>query len=71
MRGLTDLQKLTEFMRAFPGLKDRLGVNVELVWPPHFLPELPGWRERSRFIAREGALSFSLRRSLEAALAAT
>lgn len=45
-------------LRAFPDLKERLGVNVELVWPPHFLPELPGWRERSPFIAREGDLSF-------------
>jgi hypothetical protein len=47
-----------DLLRSFPELKERLHVNVELVWPPHFLPELPGWRERSPFIAREGELSF-------------
>jgi hypothetical protein len=28
------------------------------VSPTHFIPELPGWRERSLFIVREGRLSF-------------
>ena len=26
--------------------------------PAHFIPELPGWEQRSPFIAREGKLSF-------------
>jgi hypothetical protein len=44
--------------RAIPALKERLRLNVELAWPPDFIPELPGWAERSPFIAREGRLSF-------------
>lgn len=47
-----------EVLRALPGLKDRLEINVELVWPPRFLPELPGWESRSPFIAKEGHLQF-------------
>jgi hypothetical protein len=45
-------------LRAIPELKERLQVNVELASPGHFIPELPGWEERSPFIAREGRLSF-------------
>jgi hypothetical protein len=37
-------------------LKEELAVNVELASPLDFLPELPGWRERSRFRLREGNL---------------
>lgn len=44
--------------RALPRLKEELQINVEIVSPAHFIPELPGWRERSLFIAREGLLSF-------------
>jgi len=29
-----------------------------LASPSQFLPELPGWRERSRFISREGKVDF-------------
>jgi len=47
-----------ELLRAFPELKERLTINIELVWPPHFLPELPGWRDRCPFIAQEGRLAF-------------
>jgi hypothetical protein len=45
-------------MRALAGLKDQLEINVELAAPDQFIPPLPGWEERSRFIGREGALSF-------------
>lgn len=45
-------------LRALPGLKERLQINVELASPPDFIPEVPGWRERSLFISREGALDF-------------
>jgi len=45
-----------ELLRAIPALKDRLGVNVELASPSDFLPELPGWRERSPFVLRAGQL---------------
>jgi hypothetical protein len=43
--------------RALPRLKEELQINVEIASPAHFIPELPGWRERSVFIAREGHLS--------------
>ena len=44
--------------RAIPQLKDKLEVNVELASPSDFIPELPGWQERSRFIVREGSIDF-------------
>ena len=43
---------------AIRRLKDELDINVELAAPDDFLPALPGWRERSRFIARYGKVSF-------------
>ncbi len=45
-------------LRAIPGLKESLRLNVELASPDDFIPELPGWQDRSPFIAREGRLSF-------------
>lgn len=47
-----------ELLRAIPGLKERLRVNVELAAPSHFIPALPGWEDRSPFIRREGLVSF-------------
>jgi hypothetical protein len=44
-------------LRAIPLLKERLAMNVELASPGDFIPELPGWRERSPFAGREGKLS--------------
>lgn len=44
--------------RALPRLKEELQLNVEIASPAHFIPELPGWRERRIFIAREGLVSF-------------
>jgi len=41
-------------LRALPALKDELGVNIELASPPDFIPELPGWRDRSPLAFREG-----------------
>ncbi len=29
-------------------------MNIELASPPDFIPELPGWRDRSPFVFREG-----------------
>jgi hypothetical protein len=46
-----------ELLRALPALKERLGVNVELASPPDFIPELPGWRERSPFVLHEGSVT--------------
>jgi len=45
-----------ELLQAVARLKDELGVNVELASPPDFIPELPGWRERSPFVLREGRI---------------
>lgn len=43
-----------ELLRAIPALKESLGVNIELASPPDFVPELPGWRERSPLLFRDG-----------------
>jgi hypothetical protein len=45
-------------LRAIQKLKLALDMNVELAWPAQFLPELPGWRDRSRFIERVGKVDF-------------
>ena len=44
-------------LRALPELKERLRLNIELASPDDFIPELPGWQERSLFIACEGSVS--------------
>lgn len=44
-------------LRELPALKERLQVNVELASPNDFIPELPGWRERSPFAFRSGEVS--------------
>src|SRR5450759_2278772 len=43
-----------EMLRELPVLKERLDLNIELASPPDFIPELPGWRERSPLVFREG-----------------
>lgn len=45
-------------LRGIPMLKERLRVNVELASPDDFLPSLPGWEERSKYIGREGKIDF-------------
>src|SRR3989442_6022341 len=47
-----------EILRSLPPLKEQLHINIELASPDDFIPELPGWEERSRFIQKEGKLSF-------------
>jgi hypothetical protein len=44
-------------LRAIPQLKEALQINVELASPVDFLPELPGWRERSQFLGQHGHLA--------------
>lgn len=44
--------------RALPSLKESLEINVELASPADFIPELPGWEERSVFVCQERMLSF-------------
>jgi len=45
-------------LRAIQRLKVSLRMNVELASPAQFLPELPGWQDRSVFITREGQVDF-------------
>ena len=46
------------FFEAIALLKDSLAVNIELASPADFIPELPGWQDRSLFIARHGLIDF-------------
>jgi Nucleotidyltransferase of unknown function (DUF6036) len=43
---------------AIAALKDDLDINVELASPDQFIPPLPGWRDRSLFIAQHGRIGF-------------
>ena len=43
---------------AIARAKDALDVNIELAAPDDFIPPLPGWRERSRFIVRHGRVDY-------------
>ena len=47
-----------DVLRAIPALKEGLEINVELASPGDFIPELPGWQERSPFISRIRKLDF-------------
>jgi hypothetical protein len=44
--------------QAIAKLKQELDINIELASPQDFLPPLPGWRDRSIFIGRQGEVSF-------------
>jgi len=43
---------------AIATLKESLDLNIELASPDQFIPTLPGWRDRSIFIATHGPVSF-------------
>lgn len=45
-------------LRAIPGLKESLGVNVEFASPADFIPVPEGWEDRSRYIGTRGRVSF-------------
>ena len=47
-----------ELYRALPLLKEQLGINLELASPSDFIPSVPGWEDRSKFIRSEGLLEF-------------
>lgn len=47
-----------ETLRAIPAIKESLNINIELASPDDFIPPLPGWQDRSRFIAQEGTMFF-------------
>lgn len=44
-------------LKAIAALADSLELNVDLVSPADYLPELPGWEERSPLVTREGRLA--------------
>lgn len=50
--------ELDEMFRSIPQIKEELQLNVELAAPSDFIPPLPGWETRCRFIDREGKVSF-------------
>jgi hypothetical protein len=43
---------------AIRELKEVLSMNIELASPDDFLPEVPGWRDRSERIAQVGPVDF-------------
>lgn len=45
-----------ELLLAIVRLKEKLDLNVKLASPLDFIPELPGWRDRSPFVLREGRI---------------
>ena len=47
-----------EILRALPRLKEQLHLNIETAAPDDFIPELPGWRDRSQFIEQVGKCTF-------------
>jgi len=55
---VTIIPESNAVLSAIRDLKDELNINVEFASPRDFIPELPGWQERSKFIAREGKLDF-------------
>jgi hypothetical protein len=55
---LTIVPENDRILRAIPDLKERLHVNVELASPADFVPALPGWEDRSPFIAQERVIAF-------------
>jgi hypothetical protein len=47
-----------DIIRQLSVLKDRLEINIELAAPDNFIPELPGWEDRSQFVRQAGKLIF-------------
>jgi hypothetical protein len=47
-----------DILRKLSALKERLEINIELASPGDFIPELPGWQERSQFVRQEGRVTF-------------
>jgi hypothetical protein len=47
-----------QVFRSLPELKETLELNVELASPADFIPELPGWQDRSPVIERRGRVTY-------------
>lgn len=50
--------ELDEMFRSIPRIKEELRVNIELAAPSDFIPPLPGWETRSKYVGREGKVSY-------------
>jgi hypothetical protein len=48
----------TGIFEAISALKDEFQINIELASPDQFLPPLPDWEARSRFVVRHGEVDF-------------
>lgn len=55
---LKSVPERDDILRQLSALKERLEINIELASPDNFIPELPGWEDRSQFIRQEGKLTF-------------
>lgn len=44
--------------QAIAQIKRELKINIELASPQDFLPPLPGWRDRSVYIGKQGQIYF-------------
>ena len=55
---LSVIPEMDSLLKQIPAIKEELKINVELAGPSDFIPELPGWKERSIFIDRYGSVSF-------------
>lgn len=56
-----DLQIIPEddrMLQSIPALKEQMSINVELASPADFIPEVPGWKTRSRFIMQDRTVAF-------------
>lgn len=47
-----------QVFRSLPELKESLELNIELASPADFIPEVPGWQERSPVIERRGKVVY-------------
>jgi hypothetical protein len=47
-----------QVLRSLPELKEALELNIELASPADFIPEVPGWQNRSPAIERRGKVEF-------------
>ena len=55
---LKTIPERDDILRQLSALKERLEINIELASPDNFIPELPGWEDRSQFVRQEGQLTF-------------
>ena len=47
-----------QVFRSLPELKESLELNIELASPADFIPEVPGWQDRSPAIDRRGKVAY-------------